>query len=54
MGGKTKRCMSVGIVYGDVMQKQLWTVPELIKDIEYEDVLDNCLKEALYFHEKKR
>jgi hypothetical protein len=54
MGGKTKRCMSVGIIYGDTMQKQLWTVPELIKDIEYEDVLDNCLKEALYFHEKKR
>lgn len=54
MGGKTRKCMSVGIIYGDTMQKQLYVVPELIKDVEYEERIDNCLEEALYFHEKKK
>lgn len=53
IGGSSKKCMTIGLVYGDKVQKQLWSVPELIKDIEYQDDIKGCLKEALYIHDKK-
>lgn len=55
LGSKTQYFITVGILKGDQVTKSMWHVPELIKEKEYLDTLDNCFDEAvIYRHEKTK
>jgi hypothetical protein len=54
IGMKTNHYYTIGIVNGDKVDKQMWIVPELIKEKEYVDTLDNCFQEAIIYNAKKR
>lgn len=54
MGGQTKHCYGVGLVCGNKVKRTLWTTPELIKDLEFEDDLNNCLEKALVLYGEKK
>lgn len=52
LGQDTKHYFTVGILKDGKMRKSMYVVPELIKEQEYEDTLDNCFDEALIYNEK--
>jgi hypothetical protein len=54
IGMKTNHYFTVGTVTGNRVDKQMWIVPELVLDKEYEDTLANCFPEAIIYHEKKK
>lgn len=54
IGMKTTHYFTVGIVNGNVVDKQMWIVPELVKEKEYADTLDKCFPEAIIYNEKKK
>lgn len=53
MGEKSKKTYTVGVIVGDVVKKQIFMMPELIKDREDKDHVDNCFAEGLLFHHGK-
>jgi hypothetical protein len=54
MGQKTKHYLTVGVLSNGKMMKSLYVVPELIKEKEHEDSLENCFEEALIHNEEKK
>lgn len=54
IGMKTKHYFTVGVLKGDVVHKQMWLTPELLKEKEYPDSLLNCFDEAMIYHETKK
>lgn len=54
MGQTTRHYFTVGILSNGKMMKTMYVVPELIKEKEYEDSLENCFDEALIYNEKKK
>lgn len=53
IGQPTKNYYTVGILNGDIVHKQMWLIPELILDQEYDDDLSSCFLEALIYNGKK-
>lgn len=54
-GQSTKQTLTVGKLVGNTVQKTIWIVPELVKELEDEDAVENCFEEALiYNYEKER
>lgn len=54
MGGTSRDCHTIGIVYGNDVKKTMWLTPELIEDSSYVDTLENCFEEALIYNAKQR
>jgi len=54
IGMKTNHYFTVGLINGNKVDKQLWIVPELVKEDEYKDTISNCFSEAIIYHEKKK
>lgn len=54
IGQPTKNYFTVGVLRGDTVHKQMWLLPELILDKEYEDNLSGCFEEALIRYDKKK
>lgn len=50
LGQDTKRYFTVGVLSDDRLTKTMYVVPELIKEKEYEDTLDNCFEEAFIYN----
>lgn len=54
VGGETKNYYTFGRIYGDKVKKQMWLVPELIIDKEFEETTNECFAEAIIRNETKK
>jgi len=55
MGGDTTHFLTFGVLKSDgLVHKQMWMVPELLKDQEYADAIEDCFEEAIIYNEKKK
>jgi len=55
MGGDTTNFITFGVLERDgLVHKQMWMVPELLKDKEYSDPMTDCFEEAIIYNEKKK
>tara|TARA_Y100001937_G_C7120522_1_gene332338 strand:- start:1592 stop:2026 length:435 start_codon:yes stop_codon:yes gene_type:complete len=53
MSGENQHSYTVGVIRDKKVQKQMWLIPELIVDIEYEDEIENCFEEAIIYDQTK-
>jgi hypothetical protein len=53
IGEKSKQTITIGKVYGDIIKKTMWIVPELVEELSTEDSIENSFKEALIFKHGK-
>jgi hypothetical protein len=54
MGADSKNYLTYGKVNGSQVKKQMWIIPELIVEKEYDDTIDNCFEEAIIDVRKKK
>jgi hypothetical protein len=54
MGNPSRDYLTFGKVIGDVVEKQMWLIPELIVEKTYNDTIENCFKEAIINVKKER
>lgn len=54
IGSETKNYYTFGRIYGDKVKKQMWLVPELIIDKEFEETTNECFAEAIIRNETKK
>tara|TARA_B100001123_G_C14748739_1_gene803975 strand:- start:28 stop:468 length:441 start_codon:yes stop_codon:yes gene_type:complete len=55
MGGVTTSYLTFGVLKKDgLVHKQMWMVPELLKDKEYADPMKDCFEEAIIYNEKTK
>lgn len=55
VGQPTKNYYTVGLLKDDgLVHKQMWLVPELILDKEFEDKISSCFSEAMIYNGKKK
>lgn len=54
MGGETKHCYSIGTVNKGVVKRTLWSTPELIEDLTFEDKVEDCIPDALIIYDKEK
>lgn len=52
IGQETRHFFTVGLLKGGELTKHMYAVPELIKEKEYLDTLNNCFDEAVIYNEK--
>ena len=54
MGAGTTNFLTLGLLKDDgLVHKQMWMIPELLKDLEYEDEVEDCFEEAIIYNEEK-
>ncbi len=55
MGCDSVNFLTLGLLKEDGMvHKQMWMVPELLKDMEYTDPIEDCFEEAIIYNEEKK
>jgi hypothetical protein len=54
IGGDTKNYYTFGRIFGDKIKKQMWLVPELVVDKEFEESISDCFNEAIIYNETKK
>lgn len=54
MGGTSRECYTIGIVYGEEVRKTMWLTPELIEDSSFIDTVDNCFEEAIIYNDNRK
>ncbi len=54
LGQETRNFFTVGLLNGGKLTKYMYVVPELIKEKEYLDTLDNCFDEAVIYEETEK
>jgi len=54
MGGASRNYLTFGKVNGNSVKKQMWIIPELIIEKEYDDTIDNCFEEAIINVKEKK
>jgi len=54
IGGATNEYLTVGLVRGKNVSKQMWMMPELVVDKTFEEGIDECFAEAIIYNEKKK
>jgi len=54
LGGATSEYYTVGILRDEKVHKQMWLMPELIIDKEFDDDISECFEEAIIYNEKKK
>jgi hypothetical protein len=54
LGGETKNYYTFGRVVGDKVKKQMWLVPELIMDKEFEETINECFAETIIYNETQK
>ncbi len=50
MGEQSKKTYTVGKIYGDTVEKQVFLTPELIEDRSEKDSVSSCFEEGLLYH----
>jgi len=54
IGSDTKNYYTFGRIFGDKVKKQMWLVPELIVDKEFEESVNECFPEAIIYNEAQK
>ena len=54
IGGATNEYLTVGLVRGENVSKQMWMIPELVVDKTFEEGINECFAEAIIYNEKKK
>ena len=54
MGADCQHYYTVGIIKGDNVQKDMYIIPELIKDKSYEDNIESCFEEGIIYDGRKK
>lgn len=49
-GSQTKQTLTVGLLSGNIVNKTTWLIPELIKEFETKDKIENCFEEAIIYN----
>lgn len=53
-GKETKLYFTIGVLRNGIVKKKMYLLPELLKEKEYEDELENCFDEAMIYYETKK
>jgi hypothetical protein len=54
-GQSTRQTFTIGKLTDGTVKKTIWIIPELLKELEDEDKVENCFEEALiYNYDKER
>ena len=54
IGSETRDYYTFGKVIGNKVKKQMWLIPELIVDKEFEETVDECFPEAIIYNEAQK
>lgn len=54
IGGDTRNYYTFGRIFGDKVKKQMWLVPELIVDKEFEESINDCFAETIIYNEASK
>jgi|TARA_B100000085_G_scaffold284494_1_gene317744 tRNA-dihydrouridine synthase len=54
IGMKTKEYYTAGVLRDGQVHKEMWLIPELIREKEYLDDIENCFDEAMIYYETKK
>lgn len=54
IGSETRNYYTFGRIFGDKVKKQMWLVPELIIDKEFEENVSDCFAEAIIYNEARK
>jgi hypothetical protein len=49
-GQSTRQTFTVGRLVDGIVKKTIWVIPELMKEFEDEDKVENCFEEALIYN----
>lgn len=53
MGGETKHCYSIGTLKNGLIKRTLWSTPELVEDMTFEDSVEDCIRDALVTYDNQ-
>lgn len=53
MGGESKQYYTVGTIKGETVNKDMYLVPELIKEKSYKDNIESCFEEGIIYDDRK-
>jgi len=48
-GSEARQTFTVGKLYGDIVKKTIWIIPELVQELEDESKVEDCFEEALIY-----
>jgi hypothetical protein len=54
MGEVTKQTITIGKLYNNIVYKTMWVVPELVEQLNDQDVIENCFEEAIIYNDKQK
>jgi len=54
IGSDTRNYYTFGRIFGDKVKKQMWLVPELIVDKEFEESINDCFAETIIYNEASK
>lgn len=53
IGGPTRDYYTIGKIYGDKVQRTMWSTPDLLQDLSCEDKLANCIQKAVVIYDQE-
>ena len=53
IGGPTRDYYTIGKIYGDRVERTMWSTPDLLQDLSCEDKLENCIQKAVVIYDQK-
>jgi hypothetical protein len=54
MGEVTKQTITIGKLYNKIVYKTMWVVPELVEQLNDQDIIENCFEEAIIYNDKQK
>lgn len=54
IGAETKHYYTTGVVKSGIVYKQMWLIPELVIDKEFEEGIEECFEQAVIYNEQKK
>jgi hypothetical protein len=54
MGEITRQTITIGKLYNKIVYKTMWVVPELVEQLNDQDVIENCFEEAIIYNDKQK
>ena len=54
IGAATKHYYTTGVLKDGIVYKQMWLIPELVVDKEFEENIEECFRQAVIYNDKKK
>ena len=54
IGAETKHYYTTGVLKDGIVYKQMWLIPELVVDKEFEENIEECFRQAVIYNDKKK